>query len=179
MAAPTLDERVACENAALNPAEFAFVEPAFGSAVDFIAVIEHEARTVRVAVEFEIRDFYPVSRFSVIEVVDDLAAFVEPDQVDFEFVPNRDDVRQKIRFVLPLGSPKVAGPVDEPSDAGIRFLLLDLLDSDAGGSDKVSPPAIMRFFFEFFPFLKRRPAAENDVFALNLCSDVQLNTQKN
>ena len=46
VAAPAFDEGVAGEDASLDAAEFVLVEPAFGAAVDFVAVVEHETGAV-------------------------------------------------------------------------------------------------------------------------------------
>ena len=64
VATPAFDEGVASKNASFNSCEFAFVQPTFRAAVDFIAVIEHEACTVRVAEKFKIRNFHTITGFS-------------------------------------------------------------------------------------------------------------------
>ena len=128
------------------------------------------------AVEFEIGNLHAVAWFALVEVVDDFRAFVEPDEVDAVFVAHGDDVGYEIDFILSLGAAVVAGAMDEPGDGGTWVLLLDFLNADAGGADEISPPAVVRIGFVFFPFLEGGAATEENVFPFDLgegCGDTE------
>jgi len=57
VAAPAFDVGVAVENAAIDFGQLAIVQPRFTSAVDIVAVIEHETGPIRVPEIFKPNDF--------------------------------------------------------------------------------------------------------------------------
>ena len=54
---------------------------ALETAVDLVAIVEHEARLVRMEEEVQIRDLHLVAGLSAIEIIDQRLGIVEPDQL--------------------------------------------------------------------------------------------------
>src|SRR2546421_730320 len=74
---------------AIDLFQIVFMQPGFTSAIDVIAVIEHETRAVRMPEIFEIHDFHLISRLPFVQIVDDLVARAKPDEIYIEFVADR------------------------------------------------------------------------------------------
>jgi hypothetical protein len=160
VATPTLDEGMGCKIRSIDLSQFRLVKPDLGPAVDFIAVIKHEATLVRVTEVFKIGDLHASTRLSCIQVINELFLCVEEDQIDMEFLLDGLQVGEEVPFFLSSAATNVGGLVDKPSDHGVRTVLgSKLLQTNARGMDKVRPPMIMGNFFEFFP-LDQRGAAD-------------------
>ena len=86
MAAPALDVSAARERTSIDLFQIVFVQPGFTRAIDVVAVIEHETRPVRMPEKFEIHDLHLISRLPVVQIVNDLLARAEPNQIDIELV---------------------------------------------------------------------------------------------
>ena len=169
MAAPALNEGIAGENIAVDAAEFVFVQPALGPAIDLIAVIKHPAGPVGVSVVFKIGNLHTVPRLAGIQILDQLIPLIEPYKFNSVFVADGNDVRDQILFVLPGSSAQVAGFVHKPCDfRSLARLRLDFLDTHTSRADKIAPPAIVWLGLEFLPLLERWTSAHKYVFAFNL-----------
>src|SRR5204863_2281581 len=66
VAAPAFDVRVARESPPINFRQLAIVQPRFTSAVDVVAVIEHETGAVRVPEIFKATDLYLIARLTLV-----------------------------------------------------------------------------------------------------------------
>src|SRR5580704_3459177 len=66
MAAPTLRVGAASKNAPIDFRKLAIMQPRFTSAINVVAVIEHETRPVGVAEIFKADDLHLISRFAVV-----------------------------------------------------------------------------------------------------------------
>src|ERR687889_549861 len=100
MTAPALDVSASRKGTAIDLFQIVFVQPRFARAVDVVAVIEHETRPVRVPEKFEIHNLYLISRLPVVQIVDDLLARAEPNQIDIKFVADRANETDQILMLL-------------------------------------------------------------------------------
>ena len=66
VAAPAFDVRVARENSPIDFGKLAVVQPRFTSAVDVVAVIEHETGAVRVPEKFKATNLYLIARLTLV-----------------------------------------------------------------------------------------------------------------
>lgn len=165
VAAPAFDERTCGENSSADFLQIVFMEPNLGGAVDFVAVVEEETSPVGVTVEIKAGNFDLIARLTVVQIIDQLIGLIEEDQIDAVFVPDADDIADEVGMIFPVGPTDVAGLVNQPGDAGLRAMfLLELLDADASGTNKISPPLVVRLTFEFFPFDEGWPTAHDDIF---------------
>ena len=130
-------------------------------------------------VELEVRNLDPIARLAIVEIVDELAGIAEEHEIEAVFVPNAGDIADQVGLVLALRAPHIAGLVDKPCDArGRAMLLAELFNADASRPNEISPPSIVRSSFELLPFDERRPAAQDDVFALRFLGRGACESQK-
>ena len=165
VAAPAFDQSLRGEDAAVDAAEFVFVQPRLRGAVDLVAVIEHESRFVAVQEPVEAGDFDRIAGLSGVEVVDHGIRRAEPNEFDPVFRCDTGNPTGEGTFIL-TETPLVARTVDQPSDARVGIGCADLLETRHGRADKIAPPAVMRRVLEFLPLVKRDAAADYDVFRL-------------
>ena len=66
--------------------ELVLVQERFGRAIDHTAVVEHETGAVRVPEELEVGDLNLAPRLPVVQVIDDVVAVFEPDEVEMKLV---------------------------------------------------------------------------------------------
>src|SRR5688572_15516501 len=116
------------------------------------------------AKELEVDDLNAISRLSIVQIINDLVAFVEIDQLDVVLVAHRVDVPDQVLLVL-RRAVDVALLVDQPGDHRIRILRLDLLGPNPAGADEIGPPMIVRLLLVFLPHHQGRSADDEDVFA--------------
>src|SRR5205814_10437027 len=114
VAAPALNVSAACEGTATDLFQIVFMQPGLTSAIDVVAVIEHETSTVRMTEVFEIRDLQLVSWLSVVQIIDDLLARAKPIEIDIKFVAIGTNYTDQIMMFL-LGTALIALPVKDPS----------------------------------------------------------------
>ena len=172
MATPALDEGMGSEDGAVDLLKLGFVQAGLGAAVDFIAVVEHEAGAVGVAEVFEVGNLDGVTGLSGVQVVDQLLGGVEEDELGVVFLLYGLDFRNQILLFL-TGSPTDIGwPVDQPGNGSlVASALSKFPEADARGPDEIGPPVIVRMFFELLPFDEGRPARDHDVFLLDRLLD--------
>src|SRR5215217_2951073 len=115
VAAPALDVRATREGTATNLFQIILVQPRFTRAVDVVAVVEHETGPVRMPEVFEVHNLHLVSWLPVVDIIDDLLARTEPNEVDIKFVANRANQTDQI-LVLLFRAVLVTLPVNEPGD---------------------------------------------------------------
>src|SRR5688500_8250451 len=128
------------------------------------------------AKELEVDNFYTISRLAIVQIIDDLVALVEIDQLDVVFVAHRVDVADQVLLVL-RRAVDVALLVYQPGDHRIRILRLDLLGPNAAGANEVSPPMIVRLLLVFLPHHQRGPTDNEDVFTIRRRSGAGLGSQ--
>lgn len=165
VAAPAFDVSALRENAAPDFHELVLVQPRFARAVDVIAVIEHKTRFVRMPEILEVGDLHLVAPGAGVEVIDDFATFVEPDEVDVELVAHGADQADQILMFL-LGTIEITLFINQPCDLRVRpDLIAKLFGPQTRCTNKIRPPMIVRRGFVFFPLIHRRPAHQENVFA--------------
>ena len=163
--APALHVSAARKSMPIKLHQLRFVQPRFRRAVEHVAVIEHETRLVRMAEVFEARDLQFAARMSIINVVDDVAAVAKINQVEMIFVAHGVDVGDQVLLLL-HGTIFVTLAVNEPGNHPVGAKLrAQLFRAHARGMDEVRPPMIVRLRFVFLPFVQRRAAHDDDVFA--------------
>src|SRR6266550_1536055 len=164
VAAPALDVSTAREGTAIDLFQIVFVQPGFTSAIDVVAVIEHETSAVRMPEKFEIDDLHLVPRLSIVDIIDDLVSGTKPNQIDIKFVANRTNQADQI-LVLLLCAVHVTLLVNKPRDLRIRpDLLTQLFGAQTRRPHKVRPPMIVRNSLVFFPLIHRWPTNQEYVF---------------
>ena len=113
--------------------------------------------------ELEVGDFYAGAVLAIVEIVDHLIGFVEPDQFHFEGIAHAVDVANQI-IILLLRSGEISWPVDQPSNFGTGIFLLDLFDPNPRSPDEIHPPIIVRLSLPLFPNPEGNTTSEDDVF---------------
>ena len=107
-------------NPAVDFFQLRFVQPRFRRAVDHVAVVEKETGFVGVPEKFETRYFDLVSRYSVVQIIDHVAAAVEVDQLQVKLVAHAVDVRDQVLIFL-LAAIDIARFVNQPVDRSGRL----------------------------------------------------------
>jgi hypothetical protein len=77
-----------------------------------------------VSVKVEAADLDPITRLSIVEVVDQLRRVAEEDEVDAVFVSNADDMANQVCVILALSAADIARLIDQPGNARSRTMLL-------------------------------------------------------
>src|SRR5260221_5252619 len=125
--------------------ELGLVQPTFGSAADFVAVVEHEARAVRMAEVIKRSNLVSGSVFAVVKIVTKFVGGPKIDQLQVIGLAHRIDDTKQVLFLQSL-SPFVSGAVNQPSEVRRRTILLtELSNPDSASSDKIHPPIVVRF----------------------------------
>src|SRR4051794_39514281 len=114
----------------------------------------------------EVDNFQAVARLAVVEVVDDIVALVDVNELQVELLANGIDEREQVLFFLDAAI-LVALAINKPGDLCVRSRGgPDLFGPNASGPDKICPPMIVRLEFVFLPHHQRGTADQNDVFAV-------------
>jgi len=165
MASPALDEGVGGEVSAVDLTQFSLVKPGLGTAVDFVAIIEHETGTVGVTKVFKIGNLDAVTRLPGIQVIQELLFGVKENKVELEFLLHALDFLKQVLFFLTLPTADIAGSVNKPGDEGVVAVgLPQFLKSYSRGMDEVCPPMIVGDTLELLPLDQRRTSGDDDVF---------------
>ena len=148
--------------------QLGLVQPTLRSAADFVAVVEHEARAVRMAEVIKRSNLVSGSIFAVVKIVTKLVGRPKIDKLQVIGLAHRIDDTKQVLFLLSL-SPFVSGAVNQPSHVRRRTILLtELSNPDSASSDKIHPPIVVRFDLVFFPRHEGRSAGDDDMFVIVL-----------
>src|SRR5215831_3862030 len=167
VAAPTLATSAPREGMATDLFQIVFMQPRLTSAINIVAVIEHEAGAIRVTEILKTGNLYLISWLPVVEIIDDFLARDEPNETDIEFIAHGADEADQVLVFL-FGAIFITLPVDEPRDLGTGAeLAAQLFGAQTRGPHKIRPPMVVRESLVFFPLIHRRPTDQDYVFPLD------------
>ena len=104
---PAFNESMGREVIAVDLLEFGFMEPDLGPAVDFVAVVEHEATFIGVPEVFEVRNLYLITGFASVEIVNEFLLGAEKYKVCVVFLLHGTEVGQEVALFLTRSSANI------------------------------------------------------------------------
>jgi hypothetical protein len=116
---------------------------------------------------FEAGDLQLIAGPAAVEVIDNVRAFVEVDEMQAIGIAHRVDQSDKIASVL-FGTFDVSLFINQPGNGQVRSVLIaKLLGAKTGGVHKISPPVVMGgVTFVLFPLAHGHAADEENPFTL-------------
>ncbi len=109
--------------------------------------------------------FQLLARLAVIQIINDLVAFIEIDNVEMKLLGHRIDQADQILMVL-LGAIDISLFVNQPRNLYVgRQLGAELLGAQPCRMHEIRPPKIVRPRFVLLPLMHRRAANEDYIFA--------------
>src|SRR3954471_24961266 len=111
----------------------------------------------------EVDDFQAVARLTGVEVIDDVVALVDVNELQVELLANGIDEGEKVLLFLDAAI-LIALAINEPGNLRVRSGGgPDLFGPNARGANKICPPMVMGLDLVFLPHHQGGTADENDV----------------